>query len=449
MHAEKAINWFIKSYNSIIKDCFYIKRCFRNDYKAELDDVFFFLHEDLIVNFDVNQSTARLLYRNTCVEEIETIVKAIRKFTKRKDRVIPEINLLVNTSTGINIQSLKISRPRLNIMDNYNDDFFEVHQTILKRLSRKNDKGIILLHGKPGTGKTSYIRYLIASIKKEIIFLPPNMASAITNPDLLAILVRNPNSVFVIEDSESIVIDRERQNASPVSALLNLADGLLADCLNIQIICSFNTDLSKVDSALMRKGRLIAKYEFKELDTEKAKRLSKKLGFDTNICRPMTLADIYNQNEKEFSQVKKIFHWLSILISTKIIMPSLNIPNSENPLWQNKSFLEAFEQSKGFILTAEEEATLIENSKSDNPRKSIGTSIRLCMGTLNIILKTITMFTDDENLLQPLVGVAFNAAGKTLLAEMENKPGQIIYSRLMALNIEQSISDYLNENESK
>ena len=101
------------------------------------------------------------------------------------------------------------------------------------------------------------------------------------------------------------MVDREREGNSPVSALLNISDGLLSDCLNIQIICSFNTDLSKVDSALMRKGRLIAKYEFKELEVDKAAKLSKKLGFSTEVESPMTLTAIYNQEEKEFQQRKK------------------------------------------------------------------------------------------------------------------------------------------------
>ena len=102
------------------------------------------------------------------------------------------------------------------------------------------------------------------------------MASVITSPGLVSILIENPNSILVIEDAENIVVDRERNSNSRVSALLNISDGLLSDCLNIQIICSFNTDISKVDSALMRKGRLIAKYEFKELEVEKARALSKK-----------------------------------------------------------------------------------------------------------------------------------------------------------------------------
>ena len=55
----------------------------------------------------------------------------------------------------------------------------------------------------------------------------------------------------------------------------------------------------------MRKGRLIAKYEFKELEIEKAQALSDKLGFNFNVNSPMTLTDIYNQEEKNFQQTKK------------------------------------------------------------------------------------------------------------------------------------------------
>jgi hypothetical protein len=200
---------------------------------------------------------------------------------------------------------MDISKPKLSIKDNYNDDFLPIHKTILSRLQKKNDKGLVLLHGKPGTGKTSYLRYLIAQTKKDVIFLPPNMAASITDPGLMGVLIDNPNSVFVIEDAENIVIDRNRSGSSSVSALLNLADGLLSDCLNIQIICSFNTDLSRVDNALMRKGRLIAKYEFLELEQLKAQALSNKLGFSSTIDKPMTLTAIYNQDEADFQPIAR------------------------------------------------------------------------------------------------------------------------------------------------
>src|SRR5690606_59389 len=301
---KKANNWFAENYKSEIKDFYYDKRYFNRSKKAEIDDIFYFLYDDLIVDFDTNCSAVRFLYRKTELSKVEEIITTILKFKKRKQKQKPEISLLVNTRNGIETKPFEITKPKLSIEDNYNEDFQAIHKTIYKRLSKNNDKGLVLLYGKPGTGKTSYIRYLIGSLKKKVIFLPPNLASAITNPELLSVLIDEPNSIFVIEDAENIIIDREIEGSSPVSALLNLSDGLLSDCLNIQIICSFNTDLSKVDSALLRKGRLIAQYEFKELETEKAQALSDKLGFQTTIVKPMTLTDIYNQEERNFEKNK-------------------------------------------------------------------------------------------------------------------------------------------------
>lgn len=305
---KKANRWFQNHFKEEIKDSYFKKRYFGANKKAELDDIFYFIEDDLLVNFDTNNSTVRFLFNKTNPKIVEKVIEKIKRFRKRKSAASPEMSLLMNGNSGIELRTVKIAKPKLHLDDNYNDDFNEIHQTIRSRLAKNNDKGLVLLHGKPGTGKTSYIRYLIASVKKNVIFLPPNMANAITNPDLISILIKNPNSVLVIEDAENIIMNRERNGQSPVSALLNISDGLLADCLNIQLICSFNTDISKVDNALLRKGRLIAKYEFKELVVAKANALSQKLGFDSTFDNPVSLATIYNQNEQNFesTQRKKI-----------------------------------------------------------------------------------------------------------------------------------------------
>jgi hypothetical protein len=306
INCYRANNWFSDTFSEDIRDMHYNKLYYNSNPEAEYDDIFYILYEDLLVDFDTNHSVVRFLFRKTPIEKVEAIISELKGFKYRTQKSKPQISILIQTRTGIQTKSLEISRPRLLIEDNYNNDFKAVHETIFRRLCKKSDKGLVLLHGKPGTGKTSYIRYLAASVKKKVIFLPPNMAGAITNPDLIALLIENPNTIFVIEDAENIVVDRERIGQSPVSALLNISDGLLSDCLNIQIICSFNTDISKVDSALMRKGRLIANYEFKELDIDKAQMLSDKLGFKTRIQHPMTLTDIYNQEEPVFQQNKNL-----------------------------------------------------------------------------------------------------------------------------------------------
>jgi hypothetical protein len=301
INCKKANQWFLENFRLQVTDFHYVKRQNKPRAKPEYDDLYYIMYDDLLVYFNTNESEVSLLFRKTDENLVDALLTGLLKFSYRsRVRRKPEIRLISNGYSGLETFPMSIATPKFTLKDNYNDDLIPVHETIIKRLSQKNDKGLILLHGKPGTGKTSYIRYLIQKTRKNIIFLPPNMATAITDAGLMPLLLRNPNSIFVIEDAEQILIDRNKHGNSAVSALLNLADGLLSDCLNIQIICSFNTDLSHVDSALLRKGRLIAKYEFKELSVDKAQALSNTLGFSSVIESPMTLSAIYNQSENEY-----------------------------------------------------------------------------------------------------------------------------------------------------
>lgn len=294
IEVDEAVEHIISHYGNEIKDVFL------NNYKGETISILYIrLYEDTVISISDGHynSNVEICYRITPYEKIEKLVTAISRFEKMKKR-IPRMSLIHRSRNGLSTVKLKINTPQLKIEDNYNDDFSLIHEIILHRLKQEDDKGLVLLHGKPGTGKTSYLRYLITQLEKDVIFLPPNMASIITDPGLIELLIENQNSIFVIEDAENILIDREAGGSSAVSALLNLTDGLLSDCLNIQIICTFNTDLSKLDRALLRKGRLIARYEFKELTVRKAQALSDKLGFNKKIEKPTTLTDIYNQNEE-------------------------------------------------------------------------------------------------------------------------------------------------------
>ena len=210
------------------------------------------------------------------------------------------IQVLRTAYNDLEFTPLPIKIPELNLATHYNDDLLPAHEIILKRLQQPEDKGIVILHGPPGTGKTSYIRHLCGLTDKPKLFIPPNLAARIADPEFINLLHDNTNSILLIEDAEELLAKRDGTGGNAVSNLLNLSDGLLSDGFHIQIICTFNADLARIDKALLRKGRLIASYRFEPLAVEKAQALSTALGHAEPVTEPTALADLYNRDQADF-----------------------------------------------------------------------------------------------------------------------------------------------------
>ncbi len=302
--SEKVNQWLHKEYKDQLESVYtYKSEALSVRKKSDIETVFVFRNEIIIL---LNEYELLLLHSEPS-SALSALTQKLPEFVRKHAQ--REIYILTG-SDYLRLNPVKVNPTKLNIHTHYNDDFEPIHKIILKRLNKKNDKGLVLLHGLPGTGKTTYLRYLVGKVRKKVVFLPPELAVNIARPDFMELLLDNPNSILVIEDAENIITDRTQTQSSAISTLLNLSDGLLSDCLNIQIICTFNTQLSSVDSALLRKGRLIAKYEFGELIQEKAQKLSESLHFSSIITKSMRLCDIYNQEEQTFepSKAKIGFH---------------------------------------------------------------------------------------------------------------------------------------------
>jgi hypothetical protein len=228
---------------------------------------------------------------------------------KTFERVKKKSNIqLVKSEMGhMDTEEFDLFVPPMELELNYGSEFSKIHDVIVKKLNENNGKGIILLHGDPGTGKTSYIKHLTTLIKdKDILFIPPSMAEMLSEPTIIPFLMDHKNSVLIIEDAERVISDREG-NGSPagVSNILNLTDGILGDCLSIQIVATFNMKREKIDQALLRKGRLIAEHKFSKLDVDDTNKLLKHLKKDHEVSEGMTLADIYNIDVELFKAANK------------------------------------------------------------------------------------------------------------------------------------------------
>ncbi|MFY7964098.1 MAG: AAA family ATPase [Chitinophagaceae bacterium] len=275
----------------------------KND-KMMYKHLIYFMKCGCVVDVESDEISVAFSPENETVAQLW--IDWLKLYTKRKKPITNEICLITQSTKGLDITELKIKKPKLNLTKNYNDDIIEMHRAIIKKLKEKNANGLFLFHGLPGTGKSTYIRFLIHHLNKNVIFMSPKLAGNLDTPALMTFLIQNSNSIVVIEDAEELITAREGGRNSSISTLLNLTDGLLGECLNIQVIATFNTQVANIDKALLRKGRLQTLYEFKELSILKSNSLLQEIG-ETNYYtnRGMTLAEIYNMKETEFAFTKK------------------------------------------------------------------------------------------------------------------------------------------------
>lgn len=312
VNTEKILAYLKLEYAEAIISIFQNSKYSRKKKKTLYSTTIVLLKDDCLV--ELCGDYCEILHTHNDYEMANKLIAEVSRFKRREKKRKFEINLIGKDSYGLDLKAMEIKKTKLDLDLYYDDDFIEVDKIICERLAKQDDKGIVLLHGLPGTGKTTYLRFLVGRLKKKVMFLSPGMTGDIMNPEFMDLLIENPNSILIIEDAENVIMDRRVSNDSSVSNLLNISDGLLSDFLNVQLICTFNHPLSMVDKALMRKGRLIAKYEFGKLSVEKAQRLSKHMGFDTIIDKPMTISQIANQHEPEQEQKTEILGFRRQLI---------------------------------------------------------------------------------------------------------------------------------------
>jgi hypothetical protein len=232
-------------------------------------------------------------------EEAESFLKlvTIPKINKKKRNMY---SFLVKSENGIDERKLMFDSQRIDLKKNYNDD---LPWNELKEFVRSGKEGLAILYGPAGTGKTTLLKKLIQeNPKKEFILIN---SKDLENPDsegYLEYFLEDKNRIFILEDCEKLLLSRNQGGGSnQLVTILNMADGLLGSTLKTKFICTFNTDLRNIDEALLRKGRMRLKYYVGPLCLEKTRILTN----DVTIQKEMTLAQIYNQEENDFSKTSQ------------------------------------------------------------------------------------------------------------------------------------------------
>lgn len=269
--------------------------------------------KNIFARIEQNVTESYILYGNDNEDEMYEIVNIVKKYYRAPNQETNNLYLVAQDQSGFHLNKYKIKPPKnFSIAKQYNDDFAHHDEIINKFVDDKERSGLLILHGEKGTGKTTYIRHLISEHPEtKFVFVPSNMIKLLGEPMFGNFLMGLKNNIIILEDCEDVIRTRKSSStsSSAVTLLLNMGDGLLSDDLGIKFICTFNENISNIDDALLRKGRLACKYEFKPLDTEKANELLSEVYSDREEIptteKPMTLADIYNIDGESYSNERK------------------------------------------------------------------------------------------------------------------------------------------------
>jgi hypothetical protein len=204
------------------------------------------------------------------------------------------------------IECQKVILPLATILNaeafslHYGSSSAQWHQDFVGKLHQRNH-GLSIFEGRPGTGKTFYLRHLMGVLQEShrFYFIPTSTMGVLSKPEFIGFwaeqrrLHDNRRFVVILEDSDAALMTRGSDNREQVSAILNLSDGMLADFLRLQIICTINCSAADIDSALLRPGRLLCHRVFDRLDYPQAARLAESLGRKLPPACDYSLAEVF------------------------------------------------------------------------------------------------------------------------------------------------------------
>jgi len=242
---------------------------------------------------DATQSIQVIYDHESDEELVKEIMELLDGIEQKSNNQVGLIQMSYGT---LNVKFVEYRPYELDITPFLGEEITGLKKQMLQNFEDETKSGLYLIHGKPGTGKTSFLKEILNRTDKKALFIPPSIAGELGNPNLISLLMDHANSILIIEDAETVLMKREADNSDSVSNLLNLTDGFPSDFLNLNIICTFNTDIGDIDPALLRKGRLRGIQEFRELSIENARKLADTIESDITIDRKMTVAEVCNEN---------------------------------------------------------------------------------------------------------------------------------------------------------
>ena len=242
-----------------------------------------------------------IYYSNAGVEGVEELVGELEEVEiELSQENLTRINTVTISQTGLEIDSIDLLKADYDNIENYfNDDVMKQAEKLVKSI-KKTPKGLSIIWGERGTGKTVLVNWIASMLDKVVIFIPSSMIEVtVNNPEFRSFIKRYKNSVIVIDDSEIYFSELYTKSNIFTNNLLQLVDGVQSDSFDLNIITILNVDnVSLVDHNLFECNNLIDIIEVDTLDKSKASELAKTLGSKNKIKTPTKVVDVIKKRSR-------------------------------------------------------------------------------------------------------------------------------------------------------
>ena len=241
---------------------------------------------DNFIKFDVNSNTTTVRaygdpqYAEDMVEIIEATFDVVTSYIE-----------WIYSSDG-NSVNVPLNRDRLPVEEMYPflngeslNDYYDRYMA--------SSANILLLIGPPGTGKTTFIRGLLAH--RNCSAMVTYDAGILEKDGFFARFIEDDAEVMVLEDSDAFLKSRSDGNTM-MHRFLNVGDGLVTTKGKKMIFSTNLPSIRDIDSALVRPGRCFDILTFDQLSQENADKLAAKLGVEVeHDKKDYSLAEIFNK----------------------------------------------------------------------------------------------------------------------------------------------------------
>jgi SpoVK/Ycf46/Vps4 family AAA+-type ATPase len=238
------------------------------------------------VKFDVNSNTTTVRaygdvkYAEDMIEMVEASFDVVTSYIE-----------WIYSSDG-NSVNVPLNRDRLPVEEMYPflngeslNDYYDRYM--------ESSANILLLIGPPGTGKTTFIRGLLAHRNCSAIVTYD--AGILEKDGFFAKFIEDDAEIMVLEDSDAFLKSRSDGNTM-MHRFLNVGDGLVTTKGKKMIFSTNLPSIRDIDSALVRPGRCFDILTFDTLSYADANKLAAKLGVEVDKDKKdYSLAEIFNK----------------------------------------------------------------------------------------------------------------------------------------------------------